>query len=258
MAIDWRVVLVEQSQYALALVVLVTGLVSGYLIGKLNKRILVAVGVPGAVEGTTVERTFRSIGTSTVTVFARLSSWFIYGFTIVATLHFAGLMNATDLWMRTTGFIPDLFLAVIALALGFVVGDKAKLTVSEYLRGVKLPEIGIVPRVVKYSIVYLAALVALGQIGIAVEALIVLFAAYVVALILFGALAFKDLLAAGAAGIYLLLNQPYGIGDNVEIGRRKGIVQEVTVFVTHVEDDGKEYIVPNHLVFREGVVRVRS
>ena len=122
----------------------------------------------------------------------------------------------------------------------------------------KLPEIGIVPRVVKYSIVYLAALVALGQIGIAVEALIVLFAAYVVALILFGALAFKDLLAAGAAGIYLLLNQPYGIGDNVEIGRRRGVVQEVTVFVTHVEDDGKEYIVPNHLVFREGVVRVRS
>lgn len=258
MGIDWRILLVEEGRYALAVVVLIFGLFAGFLVGKLNKRILTVVGVPEAVEGTTVERSFRGIGTSTVTVFARLSAWFIYGITVVVALHIAGLLNAGELWMRTTVFIPDLFFAVFVVALGFVVGDKAKLTTSEYLRGIKLPEAGIVPGIVKYSIIYVAVLVALGQIGVAVLALIVLFGAYVVALILFSALAFKDLLAAGAAGIYLLLNQPYGIGDNVEIGRRKGVVQEVTVFVTHVETDDREYIVPNHLVLREGVTRVMS
>jgi small-conductance mechanosensitive channel len=44
----------------------------------------------------------------------------------------------------------------------------------------------------------------------------------------------------------------------VAIGDHEGIVQEVDVFVTHVEADDREYVVPNHLVFRRGVVLVRE
>jgi small-conductance mechanosensitive channel len=66
------------------------------------------------------------------------------------------------------------------------------------------------------------------------------------------------MLASGAAGMYLLLNQPYSIGDQVEVGGQRGIVQEVDVFVTHVESEGEEYIVPNRKVFENGIVRVRN
>jgi small-conductance mechanosensitive channel len=72
------------------------------------------------------------------------------------------------------------------------------------------------------------------------------------------AVAFQDLLAAGAAGVYLLLNEPYSIGDEVRIDDRHGIVQEMTMFATHIEDNGEEYIVPNQQVLRSGVVRVRN
>jgi small-conductance mechanosensitive channel len=74
--------------------------------------------------------------------------------------------------------------------------------------------------------------------------------------LLFSALALRDVLPAAAAGVYLLLQQPYGIGDHVVVGDHEGVVQEVNVFVTRVEGEGREYIVPNHKVFREGVVRV--
>jgi len=30
------------------------------------------------------------------------------------------------------------------------------------------------------------------------------------------------------------------------------------VFVTHIENDGSEYIVPNQLVFEQGIVRYRD
>jgi len=71
-------------------------------------------------------------------------------------------------------------------------------------------------------------------------------------------LALKDVLQAGAAGIYLLLTEPYSIGDEVVIGDQSGIVQEVDILVTRIESDGEEYIIPNKRVFNTGIVRIRS
>jgi small-conductance mechanosensitive channel len=69
--------------------------------------------------------------------------------------------------------------------------------------------------------------------------------------------AFKQMLASGAAGIYLLLHQPYGIGDEVRVGDTRGIVCEMDLFVTHVESDEEEVILPNDKVFERGVARIR-
>jgi small-conductance mechanosensitive channel len=74
----------------------------------------------------------------------------------------------------------------------------------------------------------------------------------------FGALAFGDMLASAAAGMYLLLEEPYGIGDEVQIGDRRGIVQETQILVTYVESDDEVHVVPNRLVFRDGIVRYRD
>ena len=155
-------------------------------------------------------------------------------------------------------FIPDLFIAILVFIVGFVVADKAELIVGERLRSVKLPEVGVIPRLVKYTIVFIAALVAFAQVGVAIGALLLLFGVYVVAVLVLSVVAFWDLLRSSAAGIYLLLNQPYGIGDEVRVGDDRGIVQEVDVFVTRIESDGEEYIIPNSRVFQEGVVRFRE
>ncbi|RLM82197.1 mechanosensitive ion channel family protein, partial [Halobellus sp. Atlit-38R] len=111
---------------------------------------------------------------------------------------------------------------------------------------------------VKYSVVYVATLIALGQVGVQTLALIVLLAAYAFALVLFAARATKDLVASAAAGVFLLLRQPYGIGDEVRVAGERGVVQEVDLFVTHIETDGEEHVLPNHAVFREGIVLIRE
>ena len=89
-------------------------------------------------------------------------------------------------------------------------------------------------------------------------ALVVLLTVFVFGVVLIGGLAFKDFLSSGAAGMYLLLNQPYGIGDEVRIGDRQGIVQEMTLLTTRIENDDAEYIVPNRLVLRDGIARMRT
>jgi len=241
-----------------AAVVLFLGIALGIVVGKLNRRLLRAAGGPEMVEGTPFESSARSLGTSTVDIVARLSAWFIYGIAALAAVHVAEIVRTGQFWLGVVRFIPDVFVAALVLIVGFVVADKAELVVSERLRGIKLPEVNLLPRVVKYSVIYVAFLVALAQVGVDMLALLVLFAGYLFGLIFLGGLAFRDLLRSSAAGVYLLLNQPYGIGDQIEIDGHEGVVQEVDLFITQIESDGREYIVPNHRVFKTGVVRVRE
>ena len=242
----------------LAVGVLLLGAVLSYLVIAVNRRILVGAGVPETIEGTAFERAAREFGTSTVAIIAKLTGYFIFILSVLVALTVADVSFISEFWNRVAVFLPKVFIAALVLIVGIVIGDKAELFVEERLRGVKLPQVSVLPLGAKYSVFYVAGLVALGQIGVDIGALVVLLAAYTFAVVLFAALAFRDLLASGAAGLFLLLNQPYGIGDRVRIGEREGIVQEVDIFVTHVETDDEEYVVPNRRALTDGIVRVRQ
>jgi len=246
------------SRFLLGSAIFAAGLLLGYVVGRVIKRLLLTVGLDSTAEGTTFERTAQGLGTSTVGVLSQLVAIAIYTAAALSGLFIAGLLDTQAVVPFLASFLPKVFIATLAIIAGLLVGDKAALLVGEQLRSIKLPEVGLLPTVVRYSIFYIAALIALGQLGVATGALIVMLAAYAFAIIFFGGLAFRDLLATGAAGVYLLLEEPYSIGDEIRVGERSGIVQEVDLFVTHVEEDGEEYIVPNREVFRDGVIRIRE
>jgi len=249
---------VTTSRFLLASAVFIAGLVLGYVVSRLARRVLEAFGLDETVEGTAFERTAQGLGTSTVGVLSQLVALALYVGAGLAALHLAQLLDTQTFWTSIATFLPQIFIAALASITGLVVGEKAALLVSERLRGVKLPEVGLIPTLIKYSIFYIAGLIALNQLGVATNALLVMLAAYVFSLVFLGGMAFRDLLRAGAAGVYLLLNEPFSIGDEIRVGDRSGIVQEMDLFVTHIEDQGEEFIVPNHLAFREGIVRVRD
>ncbi len=254
----WSALTSLPARIWLAFGVLLLGLVLGYLVVQVNRRLLKGAGVPETIEGTAFERTAREFGTSTVSLVANLSGYFIFILSVIVALTIAQVRYISTFWNRAAELLPALFLAVFVLIVGLVVGDKVELLINDRLRGVKLPQAGVVPMLAKWSVIFVAALVALGQVGVDTVALVVLLGTYGFALVLFSALAFRDLLASGAAGFYLLLQEPYSIGDRVRIGDTDGVVQEVNVFVTHVESDGAEYVVPNRRAFTEGIVRIRD
>jgi len=241
-----------------AAVVAVAGVLLAFLLGTLTTRVLVRLGVPEAVEGTAFDRAARDFDTSTVHVIGSLVRLFVLGVTFLGVLAIANVTVAAGFWGRTVQFLPQLFFALLILIIGVVVGDKVQLVIGERLTGIKLPEVGVFPRLAKFTVFYIAVLIALSQLGVATLALVVLLAAYLFAVVFLGGLALSDLLTSAAAGSYLLLEQPYAIGDEIEIGDHRGIVQEVNLFVTHIEDDGEEFVVPNSTVFETGVVRVRE
>lgn len=251
-------ILASRLSGLLALAVLFVGLMGGYLVMRITNRMLSRLGVPRIVEGTVFERTARSLGTSTVGILSILASLFVYLGSLIIALSISDVISPQLFWSQLTGYVPRLFVAALAVIASLVVGDKARLYVSERLRSVKLPEAELLPELVKYSVFYVGALVALGQMGVVTGALLVLLGAYAFAVVFVGALAFRDLLSAAAAGLYLLMTEPYSIGDEVRIDDHEGIVQEVDMFTTRIESDDKEYIVPNQLVLRSSIVRVRE
>ncbi len=260
--VDWaeviRAVFTKEAAFTVSVGILVIGLLVSYLMWRWVLSLLRNAGIDEAVEGTPFERTAQGFGTSTVGMLALISAVAVYIGAIIVALNVAQLLNPDVFWTNFTGYLPRLFIAAVAMIVGMIVGDKARLHVSERLRSIKVPEAELIPEIVRYSIFYIAALLALAQIGVATTALLVLLAAYSFGLVLLCGLAFKDLLAASAAGIYLLLTEPFTIGDEVRIDEKRGIVQEIDMFVTRIEADGEEYIVPNQKVFRSGVVRIRD
>ena len=256
--VEWWQPVGSDLQYVWAAGVLVAGLIAGYLVGRVNDRILRGAGVPDAVEGTSLERTARNFGTDTVSIISRGSSWIIYVVSILYALEVAELVETGVVLSRAGDLLPAYILAVLIVMIGLLAGDKAELIVSEYLRGVKFPEVSLVSTLVRYTVVFIAVLLALAQVGVAVTVLFVLFGAYLLAFIVLFATAFHQLLSSAGAGLYLLLTQPFGIGDRIEVGDRRGVVQEVNMFVTRVEENGREYIIPNHLVFKHGAVLLRD
>jgi small-conductance mechanosensitive channel len=260
--VDWveaiRAVFSEQGAFVASIGILLLGLVLGTVVWRQTTKFLRSFGVPDAVEGTPFERTARGLGTSTVGVVAAIAALFVYVTTTVIAINIAQLGNPELFWSRFTAYLPRLFVAALAVILGLVLGDKAGIYVSERLRSVKLPEVSVIPKLVKYSIFYVAGLIALAQLGVAIGALLVLLRVYALGLVILALLAFWDLLRSGAAGIYLLLTEPYSIGDRIRIGDNEGIVQEVDVFTTRIENEGEEYIVPNQKVFKAGIVRIRE
>jgi len=248
----------DQGTFVLSIVILLLGLGLAYLVWRGVHSLATSLGLDDIVEGTPFERWAQGLGTSTVGILAQLGAIFVYLGAVVIALNVAQLLNPDVFWSRFTAYLPRVFVAAIAVIVGLIAGDKAKLEASDRLRSIKLPEADVIPELVKYSVFYIAILIALNQLGVATSALLVLLAAYAFGLVFLSGLAFKDLLSASAAGVYLLLAEPYSIGDEIRIDDMRGIVQEIDMFVTHIEADGEEYIVPNQEVFRSGVVRIRE
>lgn len=253
-----RDLLSQETAVTLAVAILVIGLLASYLVWRWVHSLFRRTGLNDVVEGTTFERSAGRFGTSTAGVIAMLVALSVYVIAVLTALNIARVFDVSVFWQRVAELLPQLLIAIFAVIVGFILGDKAKLVVQERLRSIKLPEAALLPELVKYSIYYIAALIALAQIGVATAALLVLLAAYVFGIVLLSTVACKDLLAAGAAGVYLLLTEPYSIGDEVRIDGQRGIVQEITMFVTHVETNGEEYIIPNQRVFESGIVRIRE
>ncbi len=237
--------------------VFVTGVFTAIILGRLSKRLFMAAGIPDSVEGTTFERTVNRLGTSTTGILSWMVTLFVLALAVGLTLSIGGLLGTSYYAELLRGYLLRVFVAALVIIVGLILGDKVQVEIQNWLQDIKLTEVALIPPAAKYSILFVATLVALEELRIETLPLMIVLGGYILLLIVFGAIAFKDLLAAAAAGMYLIFLQPYTIGDTITVDEKRGIVQEVDLFTTYIESEGEEFILPNHIVMRDGIMRDR-
>ncbi|MDY7082809.1 MAG: mechanosensitive ion channel, partial [Halobacteria archaeon] len=232
----------------------------GFLLGYTGKKVLTGIarstGVDEFAEGTAFERIAESFGTSTAGIVATTVAWFVYLSGILLALQVLEVdLFANTILIRITNYVPNIIAAAFITIFGAILADKAAIYVSERLEGVKVSEVSQIPSFVKYTIIFIAVLMALSQLGISTTALHILLAVVLIGVMVIVVVALRNMVSSAVSGLYILMTQPYSIGDRVRVGEVEGVVQEIDMFTTRLEDDGREYVVPNYEVFEKGVSR---
>lgn len=109
--------------------------------------------------------------------------------------------------------------------------------------------------VVKYLVIAIGLIAVLQQLGVQAASVIAVLGAASLAI----GLALQGTLSNVAAGVMILLQRPYRVGDRVELNGRQGVVQGMDLFNTRVLDyDGLTLHIPNGKVFGDMIVNINQ
>lgn len=159
--------------------------------------------------------------------------------------------NQADSWTTVLnswlfGFLPNLITAAALLALGWWGSKKAgelTKTLLDRQTAIDLTLRNVVVRIVRYAILVIVLITALGQLGIQTTSLLAALGAIGLAI----GLALQGTLSNIAAGIMLLWLRPFKIGDYIKASTIEGTVTEVGLFATKLTTlEGLYLFAPNN------------
>ena len=157
-------------------------------------------------------------------------------------------------WAWALAFLPRLGAAVLMLVVGFLLAGWA----ARLVRGVlhRTPQVDptvapVIGAVVRYGILILVLVAALGQLGVQTASLLAVLGAAGLAI----GLALQGTLSNIAAGIMLLYLRPFRVGDYIETDTVAGTVKTVGLFVTELDTfDGLFVFAPNSQLWNKSLV----
>lgn len=108
--------------------------------------------------------------------------------------------------------------------------------------------------IVYYTILIFVVIAALNKVGIETTSFVALIGAAGLAV----GLALQGTLANFAAGVMIILFQPFKVSDEIEAGGAVGVVKEIQIFSTILETkDNKKIIVPNAKITSDKIIIYR-
>ena len=158
---------------------------------------------------------------------------------------------------KAVGYFMQYGLSFVSAILIFIIGKWVARLVSKIsgaaMHKAKLNETltSFLKNIIYYVLLIFVCIAALNKIGIETTSFVALIGAAGLAV----GLALQGSLANFAAGVMLILFQPFKLGDEVEAGGAAGTVKEIQIFSTIMETkDNKKIIVPNAKITADKIV----
>lgn len=209
MAFDWSMVLTESFQdlwtgvlsfapnIIIALIIILLGWFIGVLIGHLVQQIIAGIKLDSALKKAGVDDVLRKgeINLDSGAFIGGLVKWFVIVAFLVAAFDVLGLASITIFLQEIVlEYIPRVIVAALILFFAGVLGDVVSKIVASSTKAAGFEMTGLLSSLSKWAIWIFAFLVALQQVGIAVQFISTLFMGAV------GALAIALGLAFGLGG----------------------------------------------------------
>jgi small conductance mechanosensitive channel len=158
---------------------------------------------------------------------------------------------------KASGYFMQYGLSFVYAILIFIIGKwvarlVSKIAGTAMTKG-KLNETlaSFLKNIIYYVLLMFVVIAALNKLGIETTSFVAIIGAAGLAV----GLALQGSLANFAAGVMLILFQPFKVGDKVDAGGASGIVKEIQIFSTIMEtDDKKTIIVPNAKITSDKIV----
>ncbi len=155
----------------------------------------------------------------------------------------------------SVNYLPKIIGSVVIVIIGFFIAKILKRIVKKHLNKTDLDQslIGFIVTVVSLCVKVVIFLTALANIGVSITGLVAAFSAGAVAV----ALALKDSLSNIAAGIVMLISQPFSTGDFIDVdGCVSGgnVLKIDIVHTTLLTPDNRRIVIPNGQLVNKTIV----
>jgi small conductance mechanosensitive channel len=161
------------------------------------------------------------------------------------------------IWEKIAGYVIPYGITFVTAILIFIVGKWAARLLSKIVEKamgkgkVHKTLITFTKDIVYYVILIFVAIAALNKVGIETNSFVALVGASGLAI----GFALQGALANFAAGVMIILFEPFAVGDTIEAGGAQGVVEEIQMFNTILSASGnKRVIIPNAKITSDKVV----
>ena len=149
-------------------------------------------------------------------------------------------------------FIPTLIMGVVLFVIFWIISRVLRGIIRRIGKETKLPEevSSLVADVVGVTVLGFGVITALGTLGIDVGAMIAGLGLTGFAL----AFALQDIISSTLAGIMLLMYRPFSVGNRIKVGANEGIVSDINLRYTKLDNEGNAILIPNSTLFKEAII----
>jgi small-conductance mechanosensitive channel len=229
-----------------------------FLVGSLLRRLR----LDALTERVGISRTLSNAGmdTSVSNLLARLTYWLILFVFILAAVESLGLIGFADTINQLVGYLPNVIAAALILLLGSLIAQ----VVGDALREMTIragvaagPALG---QVVRYTLLIFAVILALAQLGIQTDLLIIAASSLLVATSLALALAFgigsRDLARNIMAGFHA--KESFEEGQRLDVRGHSGELLSIGAVKSLIKTSNGTLSLPNSVLMEEEVTVLQS
>ncbi|KKQ61145.1 MAG: CmpX protein [Parcubacteria group bacterium GW2011_GWE2_38_18] len=190
----WNRIIGFIPQLLAAIVVFIIGLIIANVLAGLIKKAVYWLKIDDLFNRIGINKKIKSFGWdfTIADVLAWFVKWFVIFVTLISTADILQLPQISQFFDSVVAYIPRLFVAVVILTLGFIIGEFVSNVIrkTEQMNKITSDSSNLIAMISEWAIIIFSFMAAFVQLGIAVSLLNILFTGIVFMLSLAGGLAF--------------------------------------------------------------------